>query len=404
MRVDRFAVRAPQSEEPRPTTIGGHPPMNITLYLRHFPSRGTPLVGGTEKAVHGFAAGLASCGAHVTVLCQGVADSTVTTAHGYTVRSFAGTALRTPFVVPRRLKRYLLAESEGLVVLNGLFTPSVYSLARALARAKKPYVFAPHGVYQPELFRRNPHLKLPYWSLFEQRVLRAASAIQIQDARQLHWLRARRIETPAIAIPSGVFAEEVPPPAVLEWRHDRGPAFLYFGRIDVYGKGLDLLLEAFAQLAADADATLTVQGPALGGVHELRRLAAKLGVADRVIVTGPDYSMPGPLRMAEYDVICIPSRWDSFSLAGLEAMMAGRVLLISSVAGLAPHVEAAECGVLVTPDPAAIADGFRHLLRRRAQWREMGLRGRRYVLDHLQWGQLGSSALEQYRRLVPQTR
>jgi glycosyltransferase involved in cell wall biosynthesis len=106
--------------------------------------------------------------------------------------------------------------------------------------------------------------------------------------------------------------------------------------------------------------------------------------------------------MSQYDVICIPSRWDSFSLSGLEAMMAGRVILISSAAGLAPHVAAADCGVLVSADRSAIASGMRELLQRRTQWQEMGLSGRRYVLDHLQWPQLGSVALEHYGRLVPQ--
>ena len=50
---------------------------------------------------------------------------------------------------------------------------------------------------------------------------------------------------------------------------------------------------------------------------------------------------------------------------------------------------------------SAIATGFRELLERRAQWQEMGLRGRQYVLDHLEWRQLGAAALAHYRRLVP---
>lgn len=376
--------------------------MNVALYLRHFPARGTGLVGGTEKAVHGLASGLAACGAEVTVLCEGLSESTVVTEYGYTVRCFPRPAIRRPFAVSRQLKRYVAVESKGLVVLNGLFTPNVYSIARVLSRARKPYVFAPHGVYQPELFRRNPHVKLPYWLLFEQRVLRGAAAVQVQDARQLHWLRTRGVETPMIALPSGVFADEVPSRDTLRWRHDRGPAFLYFGRIDVYGKGLDLLVEAFARVAESADASLTIQGPGEDAHQVLRELARRLGVSDRVTVLGPDYSTPGPLRMSAYDVVCIPSRWDSFSLAGLEAMMAARVLLISNAAGLAPHVAAAACGALVSPDVETIVTGLRELLACRPQWEEMGLRGRRYVLDHLQWQQLGSAALEQYGSLVPQ--
>lgn len=376
--------------------------MNVALYLRYFPSQGTPLVGGTARALHGLAAGLAACGARVTVLCEGASDSTVVTGCGYTIRCFGSAALGTPFAISGRLKRYLAEEVDGVVVLNGLFTPSVYSVARVLARSRKPYVFAPHGVYQPEIFRRNPQMKVPYWFLFERRLLRAASAIQVQDARQLHWLRTRGVQTPGIAVPSGVFADDAPSDVASRWRHDRGPAFLYFGRIDVYGKGLDLLLEAFARVAAQSGATLTLQGPIVGGHRSLHDLAVKLGVSSRVTVLAPAYDRPGPLRMSEFDVVCIPSRWESFSLTGVEAMMAGRVILISSAAGLAPHVAAAGCGTLVSADVSGITTGFVELLQRRAQWQEMGSRGRRYVLDHLQWPQLGAAALEHYERLVPQ--
>jgi len=375
--------------------------MNVFLYLRHFPPRGAPLVGGTEKAVHGFAAGLAASGANVTVLCTGPNDSVVVANSGYAIRCFARPASRRPFAISREMKHYLATETEGVVVLNGLFTPSVFSVARTLWRARKPYVFAPHGVYQPELFRRNTHLKLPYWTLFERRVLGNATAIQVQDGRQEHWLRTRGVRTPVIVVPSGVFADDVPSNIASRWRSEGGPAFLFFGRIDVYGKGLDLLLEAFAHVAEPVDARLTIQGPISGRQPSIRELAVKLGVADRVTLLGPDYDTPGPIRMADYDVVCIPSRWESYSVSGLEAMMAARVILISNVAGLAPHVAAAECGALVSPDVPTMTTGLRELLGRRAHWREMGWCGRQYALDNLQWRQIGSAALEHYRRLVP---
>jgi glycosyltransferase involved in cell wall biosynthesis len=82
-------------------------------------------------------------------------------------------------------------------------------------------------------------------------------------------------------------------------------------------------------------------------------------------------------------------------------MLAGRVLLlISEVAGIALHVKASGCGVVVAPEVSAIKVGLMELLQRRSEWKEMGLSGRRYALEHLDWQSIAHKALDQYRQLV----
>ena len=81
-------------------------------------------------------------------------------------------------------------------------------------------------------------------------------------------------------------------------------------------------------------------------------------------------------------------------------MLAGRVLLVSEVAGIAPHVQASGCGVIVAPTVAAIRQGLVELLERRSEWKEMGLKGREYALEHLRWNNIAFAALQQYQQLV----
>jgi glycosyltransferase involved in cell wall biosynthesis len=99
-------------------------------------------------------------------------------------------------------------------------------------------------------------------------------------------------------------------------------------------------------------------------------------------------------------VFCLPSRFEGFGLSALEAMLAGRVLLVSERAGIARHIHASECGITVEPTVAGIGKGLESLLERRAEWREMGLAGRRYALANLQWRNIAAAALDQYHRLV----
>ncbi|OGA11079.1 MAG: hypothetical protein A3D95_13685 [Betaproteobacteria bacterium RIFCSPHIGHO2_12_FULL_69_13] len=377
--------------------------MHVALYLKHFPA-GAPLRDGTSRAVGGLAQGLAENGARVTVLCEGPARVSLDGGRGYEIECFANRAPYRTFALAPELKRYVaerLARRRSLCLVNGMFVPSVYAMARWLRRHGVAYVAVPHDPYDPALFGRNAHLKWPYWFLLERRLLKRARAIQVLDGRHGLALRRLGVDTPLIETENGVAPEGVPGESLLRWREPGEPArFGFLGRIDAYNKGLDILLDAFARVAASADARLTVRGPDWGDRARLEKRAAESGVAGRVAFPGPDYSRASPEILSEYDVFCLPSRFEGFGLAALEAMLAARVLLVSERAGIARHVIASGCGVTVPPTVEGVAAGLTELLGRRREWRAMGLSGRRHALERLRWKDIAAQALNCYERLL----
>jgi glycosyltransferase involved in cell wall biosynthesis len=148
-----------------------------------------------------------------------------------------------------------------------------------------------------------------------------------------------------------------------------------------------------------SDAQLTLQGPDWGDRPKLEKQTSKLAISDRVTFLEPNYQVSPSALIANYDIFCIPSRFEGFSLSALEAMLAGRVIVVSEIAGIAPHVQASGCGVVVKPEANAISAGFQELLQRRSEWKTMGLQGREYVLEKLDWQNIAAQALEQYQRL-----
>lgn len=378
--------------------------MQVSLYLKHFPAAGKPLNDGTSTAVGGLAAGLVENGARVTVLCEGRERSSVRTAHGYAVECFPNDRPFRTFSLSPGLERYVadeLAPRRGVCLVNGMFNPPVYAMARCLRRNGVPYVVVPHDPYDPAVFRRNPHLKWPYWFLFERRLLRRAGAVQVLDAKHGASLRQLGVATHVIETENGIAPSSVPAESDLEWRPVEEPArFMFLGRIDAYNKGLDVLIDAFLQIAARVNARLTLQGPDWGDRARLMKRANGSAAAGRVRFLDPDYGQPSPRLIAGHDVFCLTSRFEGFGLSALEAMLAGRVLLVSERAGIARHVHASECGIAVEPTVTGIGKGLLALIERRAEWREMGLAGRRYALANLQWKNIAADALAQYHRLV----
>lgn len=121
------------------------------------------------------------------------------------------------------------------------------------------------------------------------------------------------------------------------------------GRL-VPGKGVDVLLRALAGPAlAGSDATCVVVGdgpqrPAL------ERLAADLGLGDRVVFAG--WREDARDLVAALDVLAVPSREDGSPLVVLEALGSGVPVVASRVGGIPDQVTDGREGLLVPPGDA----------------------------------------------------
>jgi UDP-glucose:(heptosyl)LPS alpha-1,3-glucosyltransferase len=122
-------------------------------------------------------------------------------------------------------------------------------------------------------------------------------------------------------------------------------------------KGVATLLDALARLP---DATLWVVGRDRAQAA-FERLAAKLGVASRVRFFGPQSDVR-PFYGAA-DVFCLPTLYDPFPNAALEALACGLPLVTTTSCGAAELVRPGENGAICAPnDPAALAAALDALL------------------------------------------
>jgi GalNAc-alpha-(1->4)-GalNAc-alpha-(1->3)-diNAcBac-PP-undecaprenol alpha-1,4-N-acetyl-D-galactosaminyltransferase len=144
-------------------------------------------------------------------------------------------------------------------------------------------------------------------------------------------------------------------------------------------KGFDLLIDAFARIAADhpeLDLRIVGEGPR----HEaLEQRGSHLGLAGRVHFLGWLDQPAAVLRGAELFVLS--SRWEGFPNALLEAMACGLpAVSFACDSGPAEIVRQGVDGLLVPPeDVLALAAAIDGLLRDPEQRRRMGARAREVV-------------------------
>jgi glycosyltransferase involved in cell wall biosynthesis len=375
--------------------------MKVHLYLKDFKPLEAPS-GGMEKAVAGLAGGIVANGDEAVILCESEADHTIPSPGGYTIRCFRNDDLAKRQKIAAGLERYVESEMTpaSLVILNAIFHPSVARLAKVLRRQRVPHIIAPHDPYHPSIFLKNAHLKWPYWYLAERPMLRRASAIQVLDRRHGELLRQRGVNTPVIEVINGYREADVLPEDQLQFRTTGTAQLLFLGRIESLNKGLDLLIDAFDEVAETADVELTLQGPDAGDLNALKAQAAERKHGNRIHFRPPDFSTSPAKLTSTFDLFVLPSRFEGFSLAAMEAMLTARPVVISDIAGLAPHVRIAGCGEVVDSTVPSIRDGIRSMLARRAQWPSLGSAGRAYALEQFRWNNIAAKAMAEYRKLV----
>jgi glycosyltransferase involved in cell wall biosynthesis len=125
----------------------------------------------------------------------------------------------------------------------------------------------------------------------------------------------------------------------------------------------DLLLRAMARLSqAVPEARLLVIGRGTHLEETARRPAERLGLAQRVIFTGyrsADY--PDVLRACDVFTMLVPGS-DGGCRALLESAACGLPAVTTDLGSLPEIVEHGETGLVVSPDPARLADAWRSML------------------------------------------
>ncbi|HTT44826.1 MAG TPA: glycosyltransferase family 4 protein [Thermoplasmata archaeon] len=150
---------------------------------------------------------------------------------------------------------------------------------------------------------------------------------------------------------------------------------VFTGRL-VPHKGVDVILQALAQLPKDVVLVVIGAGPRL---PSLVGLARRLGVEDRVRFCPAVSDEDLPYFLALGDVFVFPSqnRLEGFGLVVAEAMAAGLPVVVADMPGVRELIEPGKEGLLAEPLIATdLADKARIVLDDPALARRMGRAGR----------------------------
>jgi glycosyltransferase involved in cell wall biosynthesis len=216
---------------------------------------------------------------------------------------------------------------------------------------------APHGML-------DPRVAAVYTSC------RALVAVSAAHAALLHRYSGREATVIPNVFDEGFFTPGPPPCAAA--------AFLVVAALRPV-KAIDVLLRAYAR----AGAATPIPPLRIGGdgplQSALKRLAASLGLGERVRFLGTLDREQVRAEMRRCAALVLPSRSESFGVVAIEAMGCGRPVLATACGG-PQDIVTPETGILCSPDDeAALAAGLTEMARRWAGFDPTAVRRRAEV-------------------------
>ena len=307
----------------------------------------------------------------------------------------------------------LRALQPDIVHIHGELIPDNLRVPRVFGC---PLVISPHGTFHPAVFAKSRSLAKRLYVEIARRLLyrRAAAFHALSPVEAEHIIRVFPRGN-VYCVPQGPGTAGLRAGGgAIEARTGCGASdpvdsdairFLFVGRLDIYTKGLDLLLTAFAEAQRRCPGrrlALRMVGPEWrGSLSWLRRRARELKIIDGLRLSGalPGHAVAQALRQC--DVYIQLSRHDSFPLSVVEALLADKPAILSRAVGPVAYPEVAELPHvrIVPPDAAAAAAAMVEAAQRLHDLNAAAARHHEALREFFSWDRAARMQLETYSLL-----
>ncbi len=268
--------------------------------------------------------------------------------------------------------RYVHHFGRDFDIIVENFLPSTPFFSRFLS--KTPVILQVQGVMYGHSFKKfNPLYSFPMYAIERFYPSLHDRFIFVSDVTRAKVMRGitRPVKLCRV-IPNGVNEE------LLTAETADGDYILFFSRIDVYTKGLDLLLGAFEDLARDFPGIRLVMAGYEFDSFEGLVSGLPADVKNRVEYAGFLTGAQKTALLSGARIVVLPSRHESSPVSIVEAAACGKPLVVSDIEEM-DFVEENHFGVRFTSGSVkGLKDKITFLLRDRAARTELGARGREY--------------------------
>ncbi|MCW4029673.1 MAG: glycosyltransferase [Candidatus Bathyarchaeota archaeon] len=305
--------------------------------------------GGSQQVVYQISKELSKRGHEVTVFCSDAKRSNLKESTENKTETFEGINVRHfdnkyPFLSDKfgffytpAIKKAFSDQKFDLIHLHELRGYQHIVAFKFAKETNVPYIIQAHGI----LGQSNSASRKIFDFFYGREILFNAQAVlALNKKEQEQYTRAGVPIGKTCIIPNGLNLSEyaqMPAKGVFKRKYhiaEKEQVILYLGRIHRV-KGLDVLVKSFAKvLNQKNNVTLVIAGGDDGFLNQLMSLIASFNILNKVVFTGPLSGADKKEALVDADLFVLPSWYEMFPMALLEAYACGKKVVSSEFEGI----------------------------------------------------------------------
>lgn len=329
--------------------------------------------------------------------------------NGFKLKTMLDTPLAAPFKIRKDIKDYDIVHIHE-------HRQTLAIIASYFARKNNiPYIVQAHGSVLP--FFQKEGLKNLFDKVFGFKILHNASCVfALTEVEKEQYLKMGVDEERIEIVPLGINLEEYENlPSFGKFRSkfniaENDKLILFVGRIHEI-KGLGLLIDAFNDLinqnyeknsledTGGHSIKLAIVGPDDGYLTELEDKIKEYSLEENVIITGPLYKEEKQEALVDCDLFVMPSKYESFTTSGLEAMACSKPLVLTKNNHIHDWVDG-NVGLACEDNKDSLREAIEKVLFDEELSRIFAENGRKLINEKYNWDIINDQILEIYRKFL----
>lgn len=262
-----------------------------------------------------------------------------------------------------------------------------------------PYIIIPRGELTEKAQKKKRIKKIiGNFVLGYPRFTRNARAIQCltkEEAKET----SKKWNSTQIILPNGTDKQEV----VNKQFHQNEIRCVSIGRIEPYQKGLDLLVEACAEIKDElmnANCTISIYGPDRENkLSEIKRMVEERGLTQIIKFYPPVFNEEKSAVLKSSDVFLMPSRFEGHPTSLLEALAYGVPSVVTTGSNMKDEIDEYDAGWTSENTVEGLKRAIQKMIFERTRFVEKGNNAIR-LSNKFNWIAIAERSHEEYQNLL----
>lgn len=284
-----------------------------------------------------------------------------------------------------------------LVIFHEAYRIQYLKISFYLRKKKIPYVIIPHGELSKGAQKKKYLKKKVANILLFNHFINNSVAIQC--------LSSLEKKTTSFGKNKFIGTNGINIPATKKTKFSKhGIRFVYIGRLDIYHKGLDLMLEGFAnikELLLENNCSLTIYGPdILDRLVKLKELIKSNGLEDFVTLNKEIFDNEKQNVLLDSDVFIQTSRFEGMPMGILEAMSYGVPCFVTQGTNLGEIINEYNAGWVAETNSNSISEKLKECIAEKANFYRKSKNSNKIIKEAFEWSIIAEKVIEEYKKLI----